>query len=202
VSKEKEMSYLETVGEASAEGDVAVIYARDIERMGYLPNYSRLFSLHPQAYEAWRGLIGAIARPMDERRYELATVGAAGRLRSTYCSLAHGKILADKFYEPAEVRAIVEDPDASVLEEVDALVFEFAAKVADDATSVSEEDIEALRRVGLSDREIFDVVLAAAARSFFSKVLDATGTLADSVYNDIDSDLRQALTVGRPLEGG
>ena len=196
------MSYLETVGEASAEGDVAVIYARDIERMGYLPNYSRLFSLHPQAYEAWRGLIGAIARPMDERRYELATVGAASRLRSTYCSLAHGKILADKFYEPAEVRAIVEDPDASVLEEVDALVFEFAAKVADDATSVSEKDIEALRRVGLSDREIFDVVLAAAARSFFSKVLDATGTLADSVYNDIDSDLRQALTVGRPLEGG
>ena len=81
MSEEKKMSYLETVGEASAAGDVASIYERDTERVGYLPNYSRLFSLHPEAYLAWRGLIAAIARPMDERRYELATVAAAGRLR-------------------------------------------------------------------------------------------------------------------------
>ena len=195
------MSFLETISEASAEGDVAAIYKRDIERVGYLPNYSRLFSLHPEAYLAWRGLIGAIARPMDERRYELATVGAASRLRSTYCSLAHGKILADKFFESAEVGEIVENPDASALDEVEALIFELAAKVADDATSVSDEDIERLRRAGLSDRDIFDVVLAAAARSFFSKVLDATGTLADPVYSELDPELRQALTVGRPIEG-
>jgi uncharacterized peroxidase-related enzyme len=196
------MPFLETIGEASAEGDVAVIYARDIERMGYLPNYSRLFSLHPEAYDAWRGLIGSIARPMDERRYELATVGAASRLRSTYCSLAHGKILADKFFGPEQVRDIVVSPDTSALDEVETLVFGLAAKVADDATNVSEHDIERLRAAGLSDREIFDVVLAAAARSFFSKVLDATGTLADSVYNDLDPDLRRVLTVGRPVEGG
>jgi uncharacterized peroxidase-related enzyme len=196
------MPFLETIGETSAEGDVAVIYARDTARMGYLPNYSRLFSLHPEAYEAWRGLISAIARPMDERRYELATVGAASRLRSTYCSLAHGKILADKFYGPEQVRDIIVSPETSALDEVDTLIFGFAAKVADDATTVSEHDIERLRAAGLSDREILDVVLAAAARSFFSKVLDATGTLADSVYNDLDPALRQALTVGRPVEGG
>jgi uncharacterized peroxidase-related enzyme len=196
------MPFLETIGETSAEGDVAVIYARDTARMGYLPNYSRLFSLHPEAYEAWRGLISAIARPMDERRYELATVGAASRLRSTYCSLAHGKILADKFYGPEQVRDIIVSPETSALDEVDTLIFGFAAKVADDATTVSEHDIERLRAAGLSDREILDVVLAAAARSFFSKVLDATGTLADSVYNDLDPALRRALTVGRPVEGG
>jgi alkylhydroperoxidase family enzyme len=85
---------------------------------------------------------------------------------------------------------------------VGTLVFGLAAKVADDATTVNENDIEQLRAAGLSDREIFDVVLAAAARSFFSKVLDATGTLADSVYNDLDPDLREVLIVGRPVEGG
>lgn len=195
------MSYLETVGEASAEGELASIYERDIERVGYLPNYSRLFSLHPEAYQAWRGLIGAIARPMDERRYELATVGAASSLRSTYCSLAHGKILADKFLGPERVRDIVVSPETSALDEVDTLIYGLAAKVADDATTVSEHDIERLRAAGVSDREIFDVVLAAAARSFFSKVLDATGTLADRAFNDLDPELREVLTVGRPIEG-
>ena len=39
-------------------------------------------------------LVGAIATPMDERRYELATFSAANRLRLLHCSLAHGHALA------------------------------------------------------------------------------------------------------------
>jgi uncharacterized peroxidase-related enzyme len=136
---------------------------------------------------------------MDERRYELATVGAAGRLRSSYCSLAHGKILVEKFLEPSVVRELMQDPETSGLDRAEALVVELAAKVADEATSITEEDIGRLRSVGLSDRDILDVILAAAARCFFSKVLDATGTLADSVYNEMDPELREALTVGRPI---
>ena len=39
---------------------------------------------------------------------------------------------------------------------------------ADDATEVGQGDIDRLRSLGLSDREILDVVAAAAARCFFS----------------------------------
>ena len=49
---------------------------------------------------------------------------------------------------------------------------DFAEKVAQDATTVTQADIERLRSLGLSDPEILDVVLAAAARCFFSKALD------------------------------
>jgi len=193
------MAFLETIDETEAVDDVAVIYERDVDRMGYLPNYTRTFSLHPGAYEAWRHLAAAIAKPMDKRRYELATVGAAISLRSSYCSLAHGKILNDRFFEPTEVRQIAEDPSHSVLDETDARIVELATKVASDATTVTEADIEGLRSAGLSDRDIFDVILAAAARSFYSKVLDATGTLADSIYLELEPELREALTVGRPI---
>jgi alkylhydroperoxidase/carboxymuconolactone decarboxylase family protein YurZ len=48
----------------------------------------------------WRQLNGAIMANMDLRRYELATVAAASRLRSSYCTLAHGSILLDKFVAP------------------------------------------------------------------------------------------------------
>jgi hypothetical protein len=34
---------------------------------------------------------------MDLRRYELATVAAAKRLRSSYYALAHGSVLAEQF---------------------------------------------------------------------------------------------------------
>ena len=109
------MAFLKTVAEEEAVGDVAELYETDIERVGYLHNYIRTFSLHPAAYQAWRGLVGAIAKPMDERRYELATFSAANRLRSSYCSLAHGQVLVDKFLEPSVVEVLVEDPGFSRL---------------------------------------------------------------------------------------
>jgi alkylhydroperoxidase family enzyme len=54
-----------------------------------------------------------------------------------------------------------------------------AEKVALHAYKVTEADIEELRGLGLWDPEIFNVVLAAAARSFFSKTLDAMGCEPD-----------------------
>ena len=60
--------------------------------------------------------------------------------------------------------------------------------------------MERLRALGLSDEEILDVVLAVAARCFFSTVLEALGVQADPAYRALDPELRAALTVGRPIE--
>jgi alkylhydroperoxidase family enzyme len=57
-------------------------------------NMERVFALRPDVYEAWRGLVNAVSGNMDFRMYELATLAAARRLRSSYCSLAHGSKLA------------------------------------------------------------------------------------------------------------
>jgi hypothetical protein len=64
---------------------------------------------------------------------------------------------------------------------------------------VTREDVDELRRLGLSDSDVLDVVLAAAARCFFSTVLDALGVQADPAFSGLDPDLREALTVGRPI---
>jgi uncharacterized peroxidase-related enzyme len=196
------MPFLETVPESSTDPEVQEMYHRDEERVGYLPNYTRTFSLNPAAYQGWRGLIGTIGRGMDTKRYELATVGAARRLRSSYCSLAHGSILVDDFYDSTTVQGLFEDPGSASIDDLDRAVVAFAGKVADDATSITEADIDRLRGHGLNDREILDVILAAAARCFFSKVMDATGTLADAEYAELEPGLLSVLTVGRPIAGG
>jgi uncharacterized peroxidase-related enzyme len=137
---------------------------------------------------------------MDLRRYELATVAAASALRSSYCALAHGRILARDYITPEGVIAVADGAESVELDEVDRAMVAFARKVALHADQVTEQDIDALRAQGLADDEIFDVVLAAAARCFFSKTLDATGTLADAAFQGLDPRLRDALTVGRPID--
>jgi alkylhydroperoxidase family enzyme len=89
--------------------------------------------------------------------------------------------------------------DRGALDAADAAVMGFAGKVAADAPSITQADIDALRAVGLSDDEILDVALSAALRCFFSTTLDAVGTLPDAEYRGLDEELRQALTVGRPI---
>jgi uncharacterized peroxidase-related enzyme len=193
------MTFIETVPEVDAAGAVAEMYEADGNAFGFLPNFTRAFSLRPEVYAAWRQLNGAIKATMDLRRYELATLAAARRLRSSYCSLAHGTVLADKFLEPEAVSAAVRDYSTAGLDPAEVAVMDLADKVASDATSVGQEDIDRLREFGLSDAEILDVVLAAAARCFFSKALDALGAAPDAKYRALEPELRETLTVGRPI---
>jgi len=193
------MSFIDAVPEDRATGDAAAMYETDRESFGHVPNFTKGFSLRPDVYAAWRQLNGAVKANMDLRRYELATVTAARRLRSSYCALAHGSVLLDNFLSQDGVRALVEGHDASELDAVDAAVVGLADKVVVDATSVTQADIDRLRSLGLTDSDILDVVLAAAARCFFSKVLDGLGVEADAKYSALDPELQELLTVGRPI---
>jgi alkylhydroperoxidase family enzyme len=160
-------------------------------------NLERAFEPRPEVYAAWRELVTAVKSGMDERRYELATLAAAQRLRSSYCSLAHGKVLLEQFREP--VREIALDRRAAGLDEVDLAVMDLAERVVDDATSITDADLQRLRDLGLSDEDIMDVVLAATIRCFFSKTLDAMGVLPDAEFRELDPELQAALVVGRPI---
>jgi uncharacterized peroxidase-related enzyme len=190
------MAFIDTPDD---EGIAADLYAADRERQGYVANYTRVFAHRPRVYAAWQELSAAIKASMDPRRYELVTLAAARQLRSSYCMLAHGKLVAESFYDAETVRALALDHTAAPLEPAEAAVMELAGKVTTDATAVTREDIDRLRDLGLNDAEIMDVVLAATARCFFSKTLDALGAEPDDAYWDLEPGLRDALTVGRPI---
>jgi uncharacterized peroxidase-related enzyme len=161
------------------------------------PNFERAFAERPEIYAAWVELNTAIKERMDLRRYELVTLAAALRLGSSYCCLAHGSILRERFDEP--VLEIARDHHSANLSELDVAVMDFAERVVDDATAIEDADRQRLRELGLSDGEVMDVVLAASARCFFSKTLDALGVLPDASFRALAPELQEALVVGRPI---
>ena len=162
-------------------------------------NFERAFAPRPDVFAAWVQLNTALKEGMDLRRYELATLAAALRLRSSYCALAHGSVLRERFDEPVREIALDRRSRSAGLDEVDLAVMDLAERVVDDATSIEDADLRRLRDLGLSETEIMDVVLTAAARCFFSKTLDALGVLADARYGELEPELREALVVGRPI---
>jgi uncharacterized peroxidase-related enzyme len=174
------------------------LYEADRARLGHVANYTRLFARRPEVYAAWAELNGAIKRRMDPRRYELVTVAAARELRSSYCVLAHSKVLRDLGVGEGPLRELAGGLVTAELDETEVAVVAFAAKAARGAAGITEEDVEELRRHGLDDGEVLDVALAVGARGFFSTVLDATGTRADAeLAGAFDPATREALAVGR-----
>ena len=196
------MAFIEEIGDDDATGSAAELFAEDRAEDGFVRNDSRVLAHCPKIAEAWAALAGSVKETMDLRRYELATLAAARRLRSSYCMLAHGEIVRETFLDEQALRAVVRDPRSADLDGTEAAVMDFAEKIVADATSVTQEDIDRLRELDLTDGEIFEVAATAAARCFYSKLLDALGVQADAVYLDtFDPGLREVLTVGRPIEG-
>lgn len=193
------MAFISTIPEDDAPDDVKRMYDQNLEKQGYIPNYSRVFSHRPQVMEAWGNLLRAIKSNMDMRRFELATLAAARALKNSYCSLAHGSVLRQKFYSPEELTLIAKDYRSADLTPAEIAMMAYAEQIALDASAVTENQIQELRDHGFSDAEIFDIATAAAARCFFAKTLDALGAEPDELYWKLEESLRQSLTVGRPI---
>jgi uncharacterized peroxidase-related enzyme len=188
------MARIQTPAPREGDEQVAELFAADLETYGYVPNFTRMFARRPAVYTAWRQLNAAIKANMDQRRYELATLAAARRLRSSYCALAHGRVLHENFYDAPTLRHIVSDHRHAGLDPSDVALMDFAEQVVADATSVTEDDIAVLRAHGLSDGDILDVALAAAGRCFFGKILDAMGVEPDPVFRTLlEPELYEAL---------
>src|SRR5690606_19280435 len=109
-----------------------------------------------------------------------------------------GKALTE-FLSPADVIAIARGGTPASLTDAEAAMLDFARKVARDATSVTAGDVEQLKGLGFTDGEIFDITATAAARAFWTKVIESLGVEADPPFHAMDRDFAEALTAGRPL---
>ena len=194
------MAYIETVPSPADNEELRAMYERQQAHYGYLPNYAKVFCYRPEIMGLWAQLQSGIKRHMDRRRYELVTFAAANALRSTLCSLAHGKLLTE-FFSMEDVQAIARGEAPHSLSAAEAAMMVFGRKVARDASAVTADDVELLKQHGFTDAEIFDISATAAARSFWTKMLDSLGVEADAPFRAMSPEFRDALTVGRPIAG-
>lgn len=193
------MSFIDTVAPAQAGDEVAAMYRRQQQAWGYVPNYAKVFCHRPELMARWAALLSEVKRPVDRRRLELVTFVAAHELGHSACALAHGRALRELFADE-EIVAIAAGQVEALLPAAEQAMLRYARRVARDAAAVTASDIDELRALGFADAEIFDIAAVAAARAFFTKLLDAMGVLADAPFAELPEVLRDALAVGRPID--
>lgn len=185
------MSIVVPPSESEATGLVAELYAEDLADQGYVASHTAVMAINPEAVRAWEGLIRTVALPLGKRRYELVTLAAARGLHSRHCLLAHGARTLSIIDEP-ELTRIARDYRDADLSEAEVAMMAFAERVSQDAWAMTDEDSLRLREHGFTDTEIVNIALAAAARNYYSRAIQALAVEVD-VPPGLSPRLREAL---------
>jgi uncharacterized peroxidase-related enzyme len=193
------MAFIDILPASSINDEVRAMYARQEAHWGFVPNYAKVFCHRPEIMGLWAQLQIGIKRHMTKRRFELVTFVAATALRSTLCSLGHGKALTE-FISEEDVLAIARGETPASLSAAEAAMISFGRKVAIDASSVAARDVEELKRLGFTDGEVFDIAATAAARAFWTKIIESLGVEPEPPFRTMSSAMRQTLAVGRPID--
>lgn len=172
------MSIIKTTEPDEASGLTAELYAADLADLGYVPSHTRVMAVNPEALQAFQNLVRTIVPSLGKRRYELVTLAAADAIGSDACRLAHGRKSLELF-DAEQLTRIAADYRDAELDPAETAMMEFAEKLSRDSSSMTEADSIRLREFGFSDREILDIALAAAARNYFSRTLQALAVPAD-----------------------
>lgn len=76
--------FIKTVPASEATGLLKEFYEQDIQDLGLASNTTRSFSLFPDTFQGWLGLIRSIRKHLRLRNFELTTLAAAMQMGCTF----------------------------------------------------------------------------------------------------------------------
>jgi uncharacterized peroxidase-related enzyme len=183
------MWYIQPVADEDVEAALREVYSQDIEIDGYVKNTSRVWSHRPEMISLWLPLMKSIRSNLRLRTYELVTIAAAHAIGCVYCMLAHGAVLRKNGFTAQQVITILEDYHNAGLSPKEVHMMDYASKISTESKSVTQADIDILRRDGLNEQQITDVALAAVLRNFLSRFFDSLGVDPDPELIEKETEL-------------
>lgn len=173
-----------------------------VPAQGFVMNLTRAWAWRPDVFEAFAALRAKLLAEasLTKRDQAVLICAAASQLGDAYCSLAWGKTLAaEAGADAAAALLAAKEPAGGTLTERDRALAAWARKMVANPNGTTAADVEALRAVGLSEREIFEVTVFIAFRAAFSSVNDALGAAPDwQLVDSAPEAVAQAVRYGRP----
>jgi RNA polymerase sigma-70 factor, ECF subfamily len=152
------------------------------DNFGFIPNVFRAQALFPAAVAAEVKALSLILltddllKRIEKERILLAVSGAN---QNTYCVAVYAEILTLLGVSAEESYQIAGDHRRAGLSELDHALLEFAIKLSARSEEFSSDDIESLRRQGLSSEQILEAVAVTAFTQFLNTVQQGTGAAPD-----------------------
>ena len=112
---------------------------------------------------------------------ELGAVGASIVNRCIYCAAVHASRYNQLTKDETVIAKIFADGEEAELEERQAAILNFAIRLSRAPSEAGPDDMRRLRKAGLSDEEILDLILSASLFGWANRLMH---TLGDPVAKD------------------
>ena len=156
------------------------------EKLGMVPNVLLAHAFSPEKLDVFSALYNELMlgeSGLTKLEREMIAVVVSARNRCHYCLVAHGAAVRALSGNPALGEAIAFNWRVAELEPRVRALLAFAEKVTEDSHRIDEFDRDALRAVGLSDRDIWDAANVAGFFNMTNRVASATAMRPNPEYH-------------------
>src|SRR4051794_7040015 len=135
------------------------------EKSGFIPNVFLMLAYRPEEFHAFMAYHDTLMdKPegLTKAEREMIVVAVSALNQCQYCVIAHGAILRIRARNPLIADQIAANFRKADITPKQKAMLEFAVKVTQRANEVEEADSAALRTLGFSEDEIWDIAAIAA----------------------------------------
>jgi len=156
------------------------------EKLGFVPNVLLAYAFDNAKLEAFAAfyndlMLGASGLSKLER--EMIAVVVSAQNRCYYCLTAHGAAVRTYSGDPALGELMAMNYRAAKLTKKQRAMLDFSVKITNNSAAIEDEDREALRRVGFTDRDIWDIAAVAGFFNMSNRIASATDMRPNAVYH-------------------
>jgi uncharacterized peroxidase-related enzyme len=171
---------------APLSAEMAAYFAKCEEKLGFVPNVLKAYAFDMAKLSAFVAMYNDLMLApsgLSKLEREMIAVAVSAHNRCYYCLVAHGAGVRQLSGDPVLGELMAMNYRTARLSARERAMLDFAVKLTAEPWSAGEEDRELLRRVGFSDRDIWDIAAVAGFFNMSNRVASATDMRPNSLYH-------------------
>ena len=168
------------------DADLAKYFEKCLEKLGMVPNVIKVVAQNPKKARTFIAtynelMLGESGLSKLEREMIAVVVSSANRCY--YCLVAHGQAVRQISGDPQLGEMMVMNYRVAELEPRQRAMLDFAWKLTVAPFDIGDADRAALRKVGFSDQDIYDIGDTAAFFNMTNRLAHATDMMPNPEYH-------------------
>jgi uncharacterized peroxidase-related enzyme len=166
--------------------DLAKYFAICDAKLGMIPNVLQAYSHNPEQLRAFSRLYNTLMlgeSGLSKLEREMIAVAVSSVNHCFYCLTAHGAAVRELSGDPVLGELVAMNYRAAELSPRHRAMLDFAVKVTESSYTMGEADREALRAVGFTDAEIWDIAGVAAFFNMTNRMASAVDMQPNPEYH-------------------
>jgi uncharacterized peroxidase-related enzyme len=157
-----------------------------MEKLGMIPNVLRAYAFDIEKLDAFTGMYNNLMLApsgLSKLEREMIAVVVSSINKCFYCLVAHGAAVRQMSGDPALGEALVMNYRVADLDARQRAMLDFAAKMTQASATIEEPDRQALRDVGFTEADIWDIANVAGFFNMTNRVASATDMRPNTDYH-------------------